>query len=241
MIKYSTPSSLISWPAYLPNRMVSPTLTSSGTRLPSSLDLAEAGREHGALLWFFLRGIRNDDRARALLGFLEALNDDAVVERSDIHDCELQTGVRDGSDSNVRRTSGLEQFEGSARAGRFLVTVHSDSGPKLGRRRTPKGGSRFAGGLAQSWKNSFTKYTHAALERGVHNCTPRAAHGQFDVRAETLLRAQFPAQADIERPAVLRDDILPVRRRRPGRGWTLKRFCKAADQFELTVPPGRAA
>ena len=47
--------------------------------------LAEARREHLALLRFFLRGIGNDDRARALLRFLEALNDDPVVERSDIH------------------------------------------------------------------------------------------------------------------------------------------------------------
>ena len=39
MMRYSSPSSLISCPEYLPNRMRSPALTSSGTRLPSSFDL----------------------------------------------------------------------------------------------------------------------------------------------------------------------------------------------------------
>ena len=39
MMRYSSPSSLISWPEYLPNRMVSPALTSSGMRLPSSFTL----------------------------------------------------------------------------------------------------------------------------------------------------------------------------------------------------------
>ncbi len=39
MMRYSSPSSLISVPEYLPKRMVSPALTSSGKTLPSSLDL----------------------------------------------------------------------------------------------------------------------------------------------------------------------------------------------------------
>src|SRR5207344_2082166 len=39
MIRYSTPSSLISWPEYLPKRIVSPAFTSSFTRSPSSLTL----------------------------------------------------------------------------------------------------------------------------------------------------------------------------------------------------------
>src|SRR5580765_2937435 len=39
MMRNSSPSSLISWPEYFPNRMRSPDLTSSGTRLPSSFDL----------------------------------------------------------------------------------------------------------------------------------------------------------------------------------------------------------
>src|SRR3984885_12732978 len=39
MIRYSSPSSLISVPEYLPNRMVSPDFTSRGNTLPSSFDL----------------------------------------------------------------------------------------------------------------------------------------------------------------------------------------------------------
>src|SRR5262245_2866447 len=39
MIRYSSPSSLISWPEYLPKRMRSPAFTSSGMRLPSSFAL----------------------------------------------------------------------------------------------------------------------------------------------------------------------------------------------------------
>src|SRR5688500_4437706 len=39
MMRYSSPSILISCPEYLPNRMVSPSLTSSGCRAPSSLNL----------------------------------------------------------------------------------------------------------------------------------------------------------------------------------------------------------
>ena len=35
MMRYSSPSSLISWPEYLPKRIVSPALTSSGVSLPS--------------------------------------------------------------------------------------------------------------------------------------------------------------------------------------------------------------
>src|SRR5688572_17428763 len=46
---------------------------------------AEASRQDLALLWLFLGGIRNDDGARALSRFLEALNDETIVKRSDIH------------------------------------------------------------------------------------------------------------------------------------------------------------
>ena len=49
------------------------------------------------MLWFFLGGIRDDDRAALLCGLLEALNDDSVVKRSDIHDWHstLGSGERD--------------------------------------------------------------------------------------------------------------------------------------------------
>ena len=79
MIRYSTPSSLISWPEYLPKRMVSPAFTSSFTRSPSSLHLAVARGDHLAPLRFFLGGIRDDDAADLLFAFVEALNEYPVV------------------------------------------------------------------------------------------------------------------------------------------------------------------
>jgi hypothetical protein len=80
---------------------MSPAFTSSGSRLPSSLGL-KARREHLALLWLFLCGIRNDDRARVPSGFLKPLNDETVVERSDIHGCAFQTTCVGRIGSNLR-------------------------------------------------------------------------------------------------------------------------------------------
>ena len=85
MMRYSSPSSLISWPEYLPNRMVSPALTSSAMRLPSSLTLPAPDGDDLALLRLFLGGVRDDDPADFLFAFLDALDNDAVVQRSDVH------------------------------------------------------------------------------------------------------------------------------------------------------------
>src|SRR5262245_38368332 len=49
------------------------------------LRLAGAGCDDFALLWFFLGGVGDDDPADLLFPFLDALNDDAVVQRSDVH------------------------------------------------------------------------------------------------------------------------------------------------------------
>ena len=54
-------------------------------RLPSSFDLAVAGGDDLALLGLFLGGVGDDDPADLLFAFLEALNNDAVVQRSDVH------------------------------------------------------------------------------------------------------------------------------------------------------------
>ena len=62
---------------------LSPAFTSSGTRLPSSFDLAVTGGDDFALLRFFFRRVRDDDPADLLFAFLEALNNDAVVYGSD--------------------------------------------------------------------------------------------------------------------------------------------------------------
>src|SRR5262245_39877413 len=47
--------------------------------------LAVARGNHLALLRLFFRGIGDDDSADLLLAFLDALNNDAVMQRSDVH------------------------------------------------------------------------------------------------------------------------------------------------------------
>ena len=54
-------------------------------RLPSSFDFAVAGGDDFALLGLFLGGVGDDDPADFLFAFFEALNNDAVVQRSDVH------------------------------------------------------------------------------------------------------------------------------------------------------------
>src|SRR6188474_2575273 len=53
-------------------------------------DLAGAGGDDLALLRLFLRAIGDDDPADLLFALVEALDEDAVVERSDIHGLRLQ-------------------------------------------------------------------------------------------------------------------------------------------------------
>ena len=49
------------------------------------LHLAVAGGDDLALLGLFLGAVGDDDPADFLFAFLEALNNDAVVQRSDVH------------------------------------------------------------------------------------------------------------------------------------------------------------
>ena len=79
MMMYSVPSSLISLPEYLPNRMRSPTLTSRATSLPSSSRLPLPDGHHFALLRLFLGGIGDDDAVARGFLFLDPLHHDAVV------------------------------------------------------------------------------------------------------------------------------------------------------------------
>ena len=62
--------------------MVSPSLTSSAMRLPSLSALPAPTRDDLALLRLFLGGVGDDDAADFLFFFLDALHEDAVVERS---------------------------------------------------------------------------------------------------------------------------------------------------------------
>ena len=59
-------------------------------RLPSSFDLAVADGDDLALLRLFLGGVGNDDAADLLFAFVDALDEDAVVQRSDIHASSLR-------------------------------------------------------------------------------------------------------------------------------------------------------
>ena len=54
-------------------------------RLPSSFDLAVADGDDLALLRLFLGGVGDDDPADFLFAFFDALDNDAVVQRSDVH------------------------------------------------------------------------------------------------------------------------------------------------------------
>ena len=59
--------------------MVSPSLTSSGWRLPSSLTLPAPTANTLPCCGFSLARVGDDDAADLLFAFLDALNDDAVV------------------------------------------------------------------------------------------------------------------------------------------------------------------
>ena len=85
MMRYSSPSSLISWPEYLPKRMRVAGLDVERDALAVVLDLAGADGDDFALLRLFLGGVGDDDSADFLFAFLDALDNDAVVQRSDVH------------------------------------------------------------------------------------------------------------------------------------------------------------
>ena len=79
MIRYSSPSSLISWPGVLAEEDEIAGLDVERDAPAVVLDLAVAHGDDFALLRFFLRGIGDDDSADFLFPFLDALNEDAVV------------------------------------------------------------------------------------------------------------------------------------------------------------------
>src|ERR1700719_2875552 len=81
MMMYSSPSSLTSCPEYLPKRMRSPALTSGCWRVPSSLTLPMPAAITLPCCGFSLAVYPAD----LLFAFLEALDDEAVVEGSDMH------------------------------------------------------------------------------------------------------------------------------------------------------------
>ena len=87
MTRSSSPSTFTSVPPYLPNRILSPTLRSSGRTDAVFQNLSLAHRDDLALDGLFGRGVRDDDSASRRTFFLEPLHDDAVVEGANLHDC----------------------------------------------------------------------------------------------------------------------------------------------------------
>ncbi len=97
MMRYSLPSILISWPEYLPNRMVSPALTSSGVFLPSLSGLPAPTATTLPCWGFSLARVGDDDAADLLFAFLDALDEDAVVQWT-----QLRCHIRDSGQFNLR-------------------------------------------------------------------------------------------------------------------------------------------
>ena len=64
----------------MPKSTVSPALTSSGMTVPSSCTFPVANGDDLALLGFFLGGVGNDDPTNFFFRFLDALDDQPVVE-----------------------------------------------------------------------------------------------------------------------------------------------------------------
>ena len=98
MIRRSSPSSLTSLPDHLPNRMRSPTLTSSGLDLAVVVAGAGADGDDFAFLRLFLGGVGNDDPALGLVFFLDAADEDAIAKRTKRHVgsiSDFETGARE--------------------------------------------------------------------------------------------------------------------------------------------------
>ena len=82
----SSPSTLTSVPAYLPNNTWSPDLDVETRELHRTLkDPAIAYGNNFTLDWFLGRGIRNDDSAGGCALFFHALYDDSIMKRTNLH------------------------------------------------------------------------------------------------------------------------------------------------------------
>ena len=84
MISRSSPSILISVPDHLPNSTRSPGFTSIGVSLPVSSRPPGPTAMTSPFLRLFLGGVGNDDAAGGLCFALDALDDDAVVQGTEL-------------------------------------------------------------------------------------------------------------------------------------------------------------
>jgi hypothetical protein len=85
MISRSSPSTLTSVPDHLPNRILSPALTSSALILAVFGLGAGADGNDFAFLRLFLGGVGDDDAASGLFFGFDAANEHAVVQRTEFH------------------------------------------------------------------------------------------------------------------------------------------------------------
>ena len=88
--RYSVPSIFTVVPEYLPNRIRSPTLTSSGLALALVVALAGADGDHLALVRLLGDVVGDNDPAGALAFLFEPLDDHAIMQGTDFHHVFLQ-------------------------------------------------------------------------------------------------------------------------------------------------------
>ena len=135
MMRCSSPSILTSVPAYLPKRTRSPFFTSSGVDLAVVAHLALADGDDLALLGLLLGGVGDDDPALRLLFLVDALDEDAVLERTDLH---AGSSCRPARERRGRDTSGSRL---GSPCGRAAVARGRGSRARVGSRsaRVPNG------------------------------------------------------------------------------------------------------
>src|SRR5207244_9730211 len=81
----SSLSILNSWPEYLPKRTLSPAFHAHRLKLPVLAGLAGANSDDFTHRGLFCGGIRDHDAAGGLTLFLEALEDNAIVQWKQFH------------------------------------------------------------------------------------------------------------------------------------------------------------
>ncbi len=117
MMRYSSLSSVTSLPEYLPNRIRSPAFTARGIFFPSSVTLPAADGDDLAFLRFLLGGVGDHDATTLDISLLEALYQDAVVQRAKSRLHWLSHGVDSSLNSDLCRCAdtfvAIETLNGS--------------------------------------------------------------------------------------------------------------------------------
>src|SRR5215207_4081679 len=101
MIRRSSPSMRTSVPDHLPNRMRSPTWTSSALTLPFS-SRAPGPTAITSPSWGFSFGVRDDDAAPGLLLRIDAADHNTVVQGTKLHELLSVASYRMGTERDRR-------------------------------------------------------------------------------------------------------------------------------------------